>query len=495
MRKMGAQSMWIDDNISDSDIEIKEEINYLKRYYGRKKLKVKVYKLYFVREKASIIKKSAAKKLTYLSYSVIVNYAAQNKSNSYLLFSVVALPQKYGFLKRKSIPVMNYYVHSSQDYNFKFTDCDGRKADFTIHGTPFFQKNDATTFCIQAALATVLNNMVSTGSLILPNKFNDMLRLSFNEKGVGQGGYMLDQTRKVIRLFELHTKDFDFHRKDTEKLLRALGSNFDWPPTSILYHWMESGLPGLIIFRTLKDGELHVVPIIGHTLNTDRWPPEADIHYKKRVRLHFRPVSAWVDNFIIHDDNLGMYMCYPTSKLSEKKRGKGYLIQHVLFIMPDHIRSLPHQIEITIIRFLRSILRKGGKDEQFFWLNKLANEDKAPLVSRTLIVSKNEYIDHLRKPDAEGKKILDKAFYDKIYKLLPEIFWLTEISLPDLYSANKTALVSVVTSINTGNLVFVRLPNFYIIPKVKNGFDIQDLETVSHFKIFVRNEEAVAFEW
>ena len=112
---------------------------------------------------------------------------------------------------------------------------------------------------------------------------------------------------------------------------------------------------------TLQEA-FHVVPIIGHTLNTDSWQPEADIQYKRKVDLHFRSVSAWVDNFIIHDDNFGMYLCYPTSKLSEREKNIGYLVDFVLFITENEIDFPPDAVEINLISSIRQLFKSLRKN-------------------------------------------------------------------------------------------------------------------------------------
>ncbi len=326
MRKMGAQSLWIDEFTPASDVEIGHEIEHLRQVLKNVR-EINAYKLYFVREDVGR-NNSSISGFTFLSYSVIINYAADNKTDSYLLFSIVAAPKKYDLYRNKAVPLTNYYFHSIRNYQFTFKTSERLQSKFNITGAPFFQKNDITTFCIQSALATLLNQADYRGTLLLPFQINELLGLSASQSMTG--GLDIDQTIDVIEKIGCFSKSFDFHIKDTDKLLKSLHSKFDLPPSGIIYPWIESGFPGFIVFETKKN--LHAVPIIGHTLNTDKWDPEADIRYKRNVRYHFRSVSAWVDNYIIHDDNFGMYLCYPPEKLEEKKRKHGYLVNHILFM-------------------------------------------------------------------------------------------------------------------------------------------------------------------
>jgi len=259
---------------------------------------------------------------------------------------------------------------------------------------------------------------------------------------------------------------------------------------------MESGFPGFIIFNT-RAGNLHVVPIIGHTLNTDVWQPEADIQYNREVKFHFRSVSAWVDNFIIHDDNFGMYLCYPTEKLGEKRRGQGYLVNYVLFLTENKINCPPDKIEINAIRAVRLIFKKFKDNiskEESNWIHKMVNELKAPLVSRTLSVKKEEYIEVLRKPDSE-KKVITEDILNKVTKKFPDSFWLTEITLPDLYIANKSALISIASTLDTGKIIFLRFPDFGLFINKTGQFETIDLPTGSHYEIFQRKQDIETYDW
>ena len=336
MRKMGAQSLWIEKVNHGDDSEIDYEIEYLKKYF-KTQFNAIAYKLFFTREKISNNGKADLRKITFLSCSAIINYSSKDNTDAYLLYSVTALPQKHHHFDGKSIPLMNYYFHSVKDYPFQFIGRDNEKVDFTIRGAPFFQRNDKTSFCMQAALATMLNNIRPDKKLLLPNQINELYGCRIGEE------LSLDRknTVDVIKKLGLHTKRFVFNQRDTKRFLKTcLKTMIGRLLLFFILGWRADS--GFIIFYpprtkgTLQEA-FHVVPIIGHTLNTDSWQPEADIQYKRKVDLHFRSVSAWVDNFIIHDDNFGMYLCYPTSKLSEREKNIGYLVDFVLFITENEI--------------------------------------------------------------------------------------------------------------------------------------------------------------
>lgn len=507
MRKEGAQSLWIDEATPETDPEVKYEFTFLKKYFTSKGIDASLwaYKLIFVKDKIANPKNVNYKKITFLSCSIIVNYSTDKESNAYLLYSIASIPQKHNFTDEISMPLMNYYFHSAKDYTLTFNDSNGKNRSFKIRSAPFFQKNNITSFCMQSTLATILNNLSNNAKLILPNHINEIYGTPFGSDLL----FDKDKVLKVIRKKRFHAGQIAFDQRNTETLFKFLSRKFGWPPSSSVYPWMESGFPGFIVFHT-RSGVLHVVPMIGHTLNTDSWQPEADIRYGRVVRFHFRSVSAWVDNFIIHDDNFGMYLCYPTAKLSEKKdvrykqAGKKkalkkskrrYLIDHVIFITRENIKLNPDTLEIDLIGDIRNWFERNKyvSEKENYWLYRLINEKKAPLVSRTLSVDKNDYIRNLKKEDSEKKKIPNNLLR-VIEKQLPNRFWLTEITLPDLYIANKSALISIATTKNSDKQLFVRFPKLCYLLIKKDYYRIA-LPTGSHYKLFERPNDIPTYDW
>jgi hypothetical protein len=84
-----------------------------------------------------------------------------------------------------------------------------------------------------------------------------------------------------------------------------------------LYSFVESGYPAVLSFTTSGDEEgpiPHVVPVFGHTLNSDSWFPTAFAGYVGRA-VEDKPYLStldWVADFIVNDDNFGMYFSLPT---------------------------------------------------------------------------------------------------------------------------------------------------------------------------------------
>lgn len=84
------------------------------------------------------------------------------------------------------------------------------------------------------------------------------------------------------------------------------------------------------------------------------------------------------------------------------------------------------------------------------WTIRLAQIPRYRVV-RTFLVKKEDYRKSLNKEDFEGNAFSEE---DKtaLTKDLPEIFWLSEITLPDLYAANKHKIIDVFYGANHSQL-------------------------------------------
>ena len=76
------------------------------------------------------------------------------------------------------------------------------------------------------------------------------------------------------------------------------------------------------------------------------------------------------------------------------------------------------------------------------WLTHLQTKDSNnqfinPIVCRTMMYSKTQYVDLMTQAEDERKHKLNLAEIDLLNKSLPDQFWVTEISTANLYSGNK----------------------------------------------------------
>jgi len=116
------------------------------------------------------------------------------------------------------------------------------------------------------------------------------------------------------------------------------------PPlfVSALAAYIESGFIALLVFTTAGSTE-HVVTVFGHARNSDQWHPQAIPAYGGPSSAPYLPGSAWISQFLIHDDNFGPYYTLSTRALTEIASVKAHYIIPVLPFAPT---IPPHLAEI-----------------------------------------------------------------------------------------------------------------------------------------------------
>ncbi|GAH45569.1 unnamed protein product [marine sediment metagenome] len=206
--------------------------------------------------------------------------------------------------------------------------------------------------------------------------------------------------------------------------------------------------------------EHHIVLVIGHTMNSDLWLPEAQRGYFDPVPLLDESQvvitnTAWVDYFIVHDTNYGMYLNLSPASLSLTGPG-GRVLTNVLCFLPGDIKCpFPNAKKMAewfhwfVVDSYESLLEGvgitlGGRAR--LWMNEardsLQNVLRAP-VFRILLVRKEAYLSHLSETlDRQGVG-LDLESHNRLREL-PDLFWLIEATLPDLYSVNRSKLADIV---------------------------------------------------
>lgn len=310
---------------------------------------------------------------------------------------------------------------------------------FTITGIPFFQQNDLTNVCAHSSLRTLIS-LTKSDYILTPHKINDDLNIDHSKYKMGKGnGLDSSQIKEIIKKNRLRFFDFKYDTNSPKHLENIEKS----PYQKILYDSIESGFAGLLGFElTTPKGkkEHHIVPVTGHTFNKDAWVPGAEESYFKIGGTGYIPSESWSDNFIIHDDNFGSYYSLPYRYLELKN------IRLCLGILPDKKKSDPIAIEPIALIFLEKILAnlRWHEDDlfnQFPWLYRLLKYcSNGRVILRTILMKKSSYIKHLRQMESwEGEKI-NKKRMDIYSKILPNSFWMVEVSIPELFSANRRKL-------------------------------------------------------
>ena len=253
------------------------------------------------------------------------------------------------------------------------------------------------------------------------------------------------------------------------------------------------------------------------------WKPEAESAYvgkseetesasvgqSKRVAYH--PASKWVDNFLIHDDNFGMYLSLPVGslkKITYPKYDPLFRARHAFLFMPKPLLTNPLEAEqacSVITHELLTILDSVPALD--VWGKRLFDSPKSRVI-RTFLVTKEEYSDSLQvTADSFDKPWLEEQV---IEEGLPPLFWLSEVSTIELYCVNKTRIADFIYScdypeVANGGEIYkrwlrLRLPNI-LITRVDavDGQPIAQFHEmtsgVGHFRVHKFKSQEDTLDW
>ncbi len=246
----------------------------------------------------------------FLASATVINYKKPDGHwKSYLFSAIVSEPRIVAHPTFGNLPLLNNYLHVRRVFNAEVGVGKGVTRTFKIRGSFFCQQNGLTSVCAHAALCMTVNNMNHPDSdLIFPEEINKVIGIDHIRAKV-PGWLEKAQIDTVLEKFGLTIDWRDF--------ISTPGEDYK----DYVYKYVESKCPVILGFG-ISDTIAHVVPVLGHTLNTDLWASEAVSAYSykpqaSRVEDYYKPVHLWVDHFIIHDDNFGMYFCLPTGTLKQ----------------------------------------------------------------------------------------------------------------------------------------------------------------------------------
>jgi hypothetical protein len=502
MRKMNAETAIVED-IDPKAPDIAEECDALRVRHIGNIADLMAFRITFITEKLNAVENVLGlDDDKFLASVIIINFkvSAAAEWTSYLFHAIVTIPKMKSENPDKAL--LNNYIHVFKTFPCELNISGSSIRSFNIVGNYFTQQNSATSVCGHAALCMTLNNLADFGRVIAPQDINRAIGVDHSQRKFGPGsGLSLDEIRSSLTHFGLKYIETNF-----------FNSNF-FEYNEKIYRYVESGYPVLLIFTT-KD-ELHVITVVGHTLNTDLWRPEAEILYTKaslpQDQIRYRPASAWVDHFIIHDDNFGMYRCLPVESLKRitiPKYDPNFRAVHAVMVIPSDVQTPSYEAELASVKVTKDILnqyRAGSPGKLNYWLGQILKHEDAGLVStvRTMLLKKTDYAGSLNLQDFTGCSFTtdDK---DELLKDLPDRFWLSEITLPDLYTANKTKIVDffypsnlpAFSNINevANRWIQIRFPEV-LAKRSASGISVYNMTVSSHYPLFRLNSGMRTQEW
>ncbi len=342
-----------------------------------------------------------------------------------------------------------------------------KEANFTGHY--FTQQNQHTSVCGHAAIKMALQHLdydVHTEYINNLRRTDQCPPPDHKEVTGMQPALKLKEIRKILE--QLVSPKFSI----TSMSLESDGVS---ALISTIYTAIESRFPVILAFyaprEKQEDATGHVVALIGHTFSADCWESYAG-KYFSLTKNNYIPSHAFVDDFVIQDDNMGpLYNIsfqtfyaladYNHQVASYKERSHGSLLENpsagsmtALIVHPESTHLWQTG---TILKTAKNILNDAfsGYNKDDPCIDELCRTyffdffDHAPdkrkcaenLILRTLIISKEDYL------NAESsmcyKKITSPGagntatVYDYLKENLPKYFWLVEISIPELYWVNR----------------------------------------------------------
>lgn len=505
MRKMDVNSCVIED-LSPSCSDINDEQLALETYYG-KEIEIIAYRITFLSEELSLLSEiPKVKNDIFLSSAIIINFKNPDSANwkSYLFSAIVSLPRINNHGKFGTIPLLNNYVHIYKTFPCEVSISEGEVYRFQISGTFFCQQNSITSVCAHASLCMTINNMnLPQIGIISPEHINKIIGVDHKTLRFGKDsnkeGLSKEEILKVLQQYGLSITWADFFENP----------NLEY--NDYIYRYLESRCPVLLVFST-SGTTSHIVPVLGHTLNSDMWRPEAAPAYSNQgSRLNYQPASAWTDHFIIHDDNFGMYFCLPVDALKKvtlPKHDPAFRAIFAVVVIPSGVTTPAWEAEWASVVIIKDFLSKFKAANMTLdkWSKRIISSDtvRRPIVVRTFLVKKEDYIKSLEQKDFEGNTFSPENIAT-LTDDLPSQFWLSEITLPDLYTANKSKIMDFFYSCelpplqNTDDIfnrwIQVRFP-YVILKKDDNGLPvILPMQIKSHYPLLRLDTEQDLLDW
>jgi hypothetical protein len=228
----------------------------------------------------------------FLGYAVIKvdYYGNHQKPRTYVYESVLALHRLENDCEStKSLEHRTNFQHCKRAYELENV-----FGKFLIVGAMYAQQNGRNFICGHVALRSVLS---------LLNKDD----ISYDE--INQLAGMPPYSRSGLSPYQidviLNAKNIIARRISGRRVPAAMGVPSFSP---ILYGFIESGCPSLLAFfprnEVGRGGVGHIVPVFGHTFDSDSWVPESRNGYFAGNGGYFSS-EGWLHSFLIHDDNFG----------------------------------------------------------------------------------------------------------------------------------------------------------------------------------------------
>lgn len=398
-------------------------------------------------------------------------------------------------------PLLNNFINCEAGFQVQVR---GRK--FELSGLYYAQQNGITSVCAHACIKMAVRTLRPDQ----PSPSTESINALVDSALPADGMLVEDIAEALSKLVDHQVATVDC----------TLIKSSEW--VSVLTAAADSGDMAFLIFETgsKQEGEPaqnqdearptnHVVVVYGYTRNTDEWHPQAIPEYSGAPQAQHSPSSAWVDHFVIHDDNFGPYLTLSTRALEADTTVRA---QKIVIIRRLRTNLEPHVAEAAAAIIMAQAAQMFADDAtDNRWLNYLLRH-RRPLIMRPVLVTREEYCLHLANAkDHDGCCATDAAI-EPLRDHLPELLWMIEFTLPDLFTGNHSKLGEILLDANHESaehfslerLRGIRVPSRIMLARngdakpndsgnvgsIQVPQDVRNFPLLSHSPIFERNPPA-----
>jgi hypothetical protein len=301
----------------------------------------------------------------------------------------------------------------------------------TVRGMPFMQQDRAVSVCAEADLWMIAKYMHAEGRSrrFRPSEMVKFATGSFNQAPL-RDGLLVEQIHHALALMDLNPEGIT--PLSAAEALR------------IIYSYVESQIPVMVAIPG------HVFTVVGHTYSSE----------PNGIISPIDSLAAYVDSFVVHDDELGPYLELKVGIVKEEEKGdaedkqdqftqlcltedadasqeekKGAVVDYCLIPKPS---SVIHLLETDVRLIVPSLLSKqriirffGSQVPEDFW----EESDFSNLVTRIYLRSNEQFKREILPPneDIQGRKkalrLRDPRVIATYWRqMLPEYIWVVELA-------------------------------------------------------------------
>jgi hypothetical protein len=330
-----------------------------------------------------------------------------------------------------------------------------RGVPFSVRGVYFCQQNSLTNCCAHAAIKMAVKGFFPE---ITAEQINKAVPINHRRRK-GNRGLRPDEIQKAIKKI---TGSSVF-------LLNASLYESGWDFLEQIYSILETRLPVVLVFSMPGGGrtgrsEGHAVALTGHSFNKHNWWSYAlQGYFFQSHEVQYLSSFQWCDNFVVQDDNFGPHYLLPVRFITDVSGANRLLatFQQTFFNLPigseenwlteplfaiipypkgmDYVPDAPivepwalRQLELILDGL--SISAVSGTESFSSYFYKYYKENQ--LILRTVLTTKEQYL---------KSRLVSRDVREILGTWLPDIVWMTEISIPELFWVNRRKVGEIIT--------------------------------------------------